>query len=244
MVGADGEHTEATNAAMWVAGVEDFPDHPRPTTLFLLDTCYAGSAARLDWLRAANADTRAWVIAATSAHGLAYDGCFTEAAAKVFAQISEGDIDFFPAHEFVPFGDVVEHIRREVSRVSGNSQVVYSTPVDGRPVPPFFPNRRPPLARSLSTVRHALDSAALPFLDLDVALDPSHFLERASGTPRTSRLRANRLLHRPHGTARLDQVVATVSQGRHLRSDRGSRLWEVCSAGNRRVRGTPPPTGG
>ncbi|MFC4044410.1 hypothetical protein ACFO1B_38865 [Dactylosporangium siamense] len=181
VIGPDGEYEESTNVAGWVAAIEDFPHKPRPTTLFLVDTCHAGAAARLEWLRAAGQGTRAWVIAATSGEGLAYDGIFSVAAGRVLQQIGDGEIDFYPAQDYVPFGHVVEHIRREVARLGGAAQTVCSTPVDGSPSPPFFPNRRPPLAGSLSPARRNADRAALPFLDLDVALDPAHFLDRASG---------------------------------------------------------------
>src|SRR6266568_3293658 len=114
VVGADGDWTHATNVAAWVA-----------------------------WLRAADSSTRAWVIAATEPDKLAYEGRFSQAAANVLDRIAIGAIDFYPS-EYVPFGDIVEHIRREVARLGGGHQYVTSTPVDGRPAPPFFLNRRPP----------------------------------------------------------------------------------------------------
>lgn len=180
VVGADGNWTHATNISAWVAEIEDYPAKQRPCTLFLIDTCYAGDAARLSWLPAAGPDTRAWVIAATESGKLAYEGRFSLAVANVLTRIANGEIDFYPG-EHIPFGDVVEHIRREVSRLGGSRQYVTSTPVDGRPAPPFFINRRMPTDARLSRVKQDADATLVPFLDLDVALDAAHFLDRASG---------------------------------------------------------------
>ena len=180
VVGADGDWTHATNVAAWVAEIEDYPAKSRPCTLFLVDACHAGDAARLPWLRAADSSTRAWVIAATEPDKLAYEGRFSQAAANVLDRIAIGAIDFYPS-EYVPFGDIVEHIRREVARLGGGHQYVTSTPVDGRPAPPFFLNRRPPTDARLARVKQDADTAIEPFLDLDVALDAAHFLDRAAG---------------------------------------------------------------
>jgi WD40 repeat protein len=178
VVGADGDWTPATRVETWIAQIQDYPDRARPHTLFLLDTCHAGDAARLAWCPAAGPSTRAWVIAAAGSGQLAYEGRFSLAAANVLASIADGVIDFYPG-EYVPFGDVVEHIRREVDPLGGG-QYVTSTPIDGRPVPPFFPNRRRP-TDGLTRARQHADAAVVPFLDLDVTLDPAHFLDRAAG---------------------------------------------------------------
>ena len=180
VVGADGNWTRATNVSAWIAEIEDYPDKPRPCTLFLIDTCYAGDAARLSWLAAAGPDTRAWVIAATESGKLAYEGRFSQAVANVITTIVTGETDFYPG-EYIPFGDVVEHIRREVARLGGSRQHVTSTPVDGRPTPPFFANCRPPTDERLARVKQDADATVVPFLDLDVALDAAHFLDRAAG---------------------------------------------------------------
>ena len=179
VVGADGDWTPATNVAGWVAQIEDYPPKSRPHTLFLVDACYAGDAARLEWLRVAGSRTRAWVIAATGPGELAYEGRFSQAVANVLAGIASGTIDLYP-NEYVPFSEVVEQVRREVGRLGGSSQTVTGTPVDGRPVTPFFPNPRRP-AGGLVRVRQDADAAVVPFLDLDTALDPAHFLDRAAG---------------------------------------------------------------
>ena len=46
-------------------------------------------------------------------------GRFSQTIANVLARIASGDMDFYPG-EYVPFGDVVEEIRREVSRLGGS----------------------------------------------------------------------------------------------------------------------------
>ena len=180
VVGADADYAAGTSVAAWVAHIEDFPHKPRPDTMFLLDICHAGAAARLEWLRAAGPHTRAWVIAATPGDGLAYDGRFSEATANVLMQIHTGEIDFYPS-EFVPFGHVVEHIRREMARLGSQQQFVCSTPVDGIAAPPFFPNTRRPAANSPVVAWKTVDAATQPFADLDFGLDEAHFLDRATG---------------------------------------------------------------
>lgn len=180
VVGADADYAAGTSVAAWVAHIEDFPHKPRPDTMFLLDICHAGAAARLEWLRAAGPSTRAWVIAATPGDGLAYDGRFSEAVANVFRQIHTGEIDFYPS-EFVPFGHVVEHVRREMVHLGSQNQFVTSTPVDGIAAPPFFPNTRRPAANSSAIAWKTVDAATQPFADLDFGLDEAHFLDRATG---------------------------------------------------------------
>jgi hypothetical protein len=180
VIGADSDYTDSTRVAGWIEHIEDSPHKGRPHTLFLIDTCHAGAASRLDWLRAAGAGTRAWVIAATPAGALAYDGRFTQAVAKILTRVGTGEIDFYPS-EYIPFGYIVEHIRREVERLGGGSQYVCSTPVDGNPAPPFFPNKRKGAAPSLEIAFRDVDIGAKPFADLDVALDDAHFRDRATG---------------------------------------------------------------
>ncbi|NUT27884.1 MAG: NACHT domain-containing protein [Streptomyces sp.] len=181
VVGADGTYAPGTKIEEWIARIEDFPTLQRPHVLFLVDTCHAGQSARLDWLPAAREGTRAWVIAATPPEGLAYNGWFTLALANVLTRLQAGEIDFYPGR-YVPFGHVVEHVRREVALLGGNRQYVCGTPVDGNPQPPpFFPNPRSELTGSLAALRGDVDVAAEPFLDLDVALDAAHFLDRAAG---------------------------------------------------------------
>ncbi|WP_370383702.1 hypothetical protein [Catenulispora sp. GAS73] len=180
LVGADGEFSPDTDVAHWIATVESFDD--RPTTLFLLDTCHSGDAARLPWLAAAGDGTKAWVIAASTKHDAAYDGVFSTAVAQVLAEIADGSIDVYPSR-YIPFGVLVEQIRRRVAAIGVREQVVTGTPVDGAPEPPFVPNPRQPADPGAAHVANGSDEVLRPFLDMDVALDAAHFANRAAGWP-------------------------------------------------------------
>ena len=61
LAGSDGSIGSDTAVEPWLSSVEDFPDRA-PVTLFLLDLCHSGTAARLGWqLPLAGEDPRAWV---------------------------------------------------------------------------------------------------------------------------------------------------------------------------------------
>ena len=180
IVGVDGNWDASTRVEPWVASVEDDPRGQRPHTLFVLDTCYSGQAARLDWLRAATEDTRAWVIAASAPDAPAFNGRLTDALTTVLRKLKSGELDFSPS-TYVPFVHLVDHVRREVIRSGGASQYVTGTPVDGLFEPPLFPNPRPPLPGSARAAMAEVDPIAGPFGDFDPALDPAHFLDRATG---------------------------------------------------------------
>ncbi|MGW2291866.1 hypothetical protein [Streptomyces phaeochromogenes] len=76
-------------------------------TLFIVDLCRAGRAARLSELtRVPDSDRNAWVIAATSSDLPAYDRRFSEAVAEVLEQIATG-----------PFAGC--HMRRGIFRADG-----------------------------------------------------------------------------------------------------------------------------
>jgi WD40 repeat protein len=212
VVGADARYAESSSVADWIRRFADFPD--RATTLFLVDTCHSGEAARIGWLPAAADGDRAWVIAAAArrseeASGTAYDGVFSRAAAEILTEISDGRIDLYPS-EYVKFGELVELIRQRVTSLSDHLQRVTSTPVDGAPAPPFVPNPRRPTDVELSWARQNADVVARPFLNLDTTLDPAHFLERASGGPGRFIGRAD-ILRRL--SERLDEPLQLVTGG-------------------------------
>jgi WD40 repeat protein len=212
VVGADGRYAESSSVADWIRRFTDFPD--RATTLFLVDTCHSGEAARIGWLPAAADGDRAWVIAAASrrsegASGTAYDGVFSRAAAEILTEIADGRIDLYPS-EYVKFGELVELIRQRVTSLSDHLQHVTSTPVDGAPAPPFVLNPRRPADVELSRARQSADVVARPFLNLDTTLDPAHFLDRAGGGPGRFVGRAA-ILRRL--SARLDQPLQLVTGG-------------------------------
>ena len=179
-VGADGCWDASTWVESWVASVEDDPHRQRPHTLFVIDTCYSGQAARLGWLKAATEQTRAWVIAASEPDGQAFNGRLTQAVTTVLRKLKSGELDFSPS-TYVPFVYLVDHVRREVIRLGGASQYVTGTPVDGLFEPPLFANPRPTMPGSSQAALTEVDPLVSPFTDLDPALDPAHFLDRASG---------------------------------------------------------------
>jgi WD40 repeat protein len=184
VVGSDSNYDDITQVGNWLLRVQDKPD--APVTLFLIDTCYGGTAARPPWRYEGNT-ARAWVIAGAEPDGAAYGGRFTKAVTTVLRRIHEGE-DIFP-DTYIKFEHIVLRVRAELRRQGGEPQSVFSTLIDGAaPELPFFLNSRQPTTQSMLEAKQAADPAALPFLDLDVALDPAHcldrhFLERAAGHP-------------------------------------------------------------
>jgi hypothetical protein len=176
VVGGDGRRVDSTKVESWICSIEDFPDEPRRHTLFLVDTCYSGQAARLDWLRAATERTRAWVIAASEPDALAFDGRLTRAVAAVLRRIHSGELDFAPSTH-VPFVHLVHHVRQEVVRLGGKSQYVTGTPVDGLFEPPLVRNPRSALPGSTRVALTDVDPLTGPFGDL-----ASHLTRRTSST--------------------------------------------------------------
>ncbi len=181
-LGTDGRHHRDTSVNSWLGEIEDFPGRPR--TLFLLDLCHAGDAARQDWqLRRMDGNNRAWVIAASHPGQLAFRGRFTQAVANVLNRLDAGGLAVHEGHRYVPLDWLVEAVRAETSRLAteerGVAQRVTATPIDGAyPELPFLPNpgyRADPVAR----VRGTADQLAAPFLD-EIA-DLRHFSLHAAG---------------------------------------------------------------
>ena len=156
------------------------PGQQRPHTLFVIDTCYSGQAARLGWLPVATEHSRAWVIAASEPDAPAFNGRLTRAVTTVLKKLSSGELDFSPS-TYIPFVHLVDHVRREVIRLGGQSQYVTGTPVDGLFEPPLLVNPRHAPPGSSRVALAEVDPLAGPFGDLDTALDPAHFLDRAAG---------------------------------------------------------------
>ncbi|GAB3836030.1 ATP-binding protein [Dactylosporangium cerinum] len=185
VVGADGVVDPDTDVEQWLATAEGRDPH----VLFLLDVCYGGTAARIDWQgNVADGERRAWVIAATDQRELAFNGRFSEATATVLARIATGGLDLAAGWQFVPARTLAQQIRREVDRLGegGYPQRVVGTRVDlaSEEYFPFVPNPRYQAgAAAALQQRSAVDSSARPFLDeLDEALDWRHFAARAAGT--------------------------------------------------------------
>ncbi|MBB4161636.1 AAA family ATPase [Streptomyces cinereoruber] len=178
----------AAQVGTWLAEAEAVEDGP--PVLLLLDVCGAGRAVvqqLLDGIRAE--DRRAWVIAACAPDEKTYQARFTVAAGMVLERLREGRLDISPAVEHVPVETLAREIDRELARsavVEGlPSQSVLRTahPEARAPVPPFLLN---PSYRATAggQFRQTVDLGLWQFATaVDPALDPLHFISRASGTP-------------------------------------------------------------
>jgi len=140
MVPSDGAVGPESAVDLWVRSA-----HLRPEpTLFVVDLCHAGRAARIAQLtRASDEELHAWVIAATSPDRPAFNGAFSAAVADVLEQIAANGLDTDRSLRYVLWDKVVPAIQRRL-RELGSSQLVHSTRVDlarERHLP-FFPNPR------------------------------------------------------------------------------------------------------
>jgi hypothetical protein len=130
-----------TNVGEWVSTAQTgvFP------TLFLVDLCRAGRAARPSWLQHnLGENIRAWVIAAAWRDEDAYDGLFSAVVADISRRCAIDGLDTDQSRRYVAFERFAALIGDEVSRRSRTPQTVTATPVDpAQPVElPFFPNPR------------------------------------------------------------------------------------------------------
>jgi WD40 repeat protein len=186
LLGSDTKAHDDADVARWLTSVQNVEG--RPLTLFLLDLCQSGTAARLPWQPAAGGPLRGWVIAASRGDRPAYDGRFTRAVTGVLRELTAGGLGVDSSVAHVPLDAVAKAIRREVNRLAADEdaypQEVTASLVDmsaGVPDLPFFPN---PAYQddSRTKLRARLDPALRPFLDdLDEGLDARHFVERAAG---------------------------------------------------------------
>ncbi|MGW4061042.1 hypothetical protein ACWEGE_22370 [Amycolatopsis sp. NPDC004747] len=183
-LGSDGVTHADGSIAHWLTMCENGDG---PTTLFLLDLCDAGTAARLPWQGRLEATQRSWVIAACGAHERAYGGRFSQAVVNVLRALRTGELDIGPNVEHVPLRTVARAIRQEVNRLSqavnAIPQTVTASLVDlsSAAEPPFFRNPAY-VADQRVRMRASVDEGVLPFLDdLEEGLDARHFVERASG---------------------------------------------------------------
>jgi DnaJ-class molecular chaperone len=186
-VGVDGNRHESTEIGHWLRQIVDIPG--APMTLFLLDLCNSGTAARLSWqMSIAGGDNRAWVIAACGPDRAAFNGRFSEAVVNVLRDFAGRRIPIDPVLPYIPLTTIAREIRREVRRLADEQnalpQDVTGSVVDisAEPVElPFFPNPHY-VGEAGARARPSVDRALDPFLkDLDEALDPWHFAERGGG---------------------------------------------------------------
>ncbi|MFD8922316.1 AAA family ATPase [Streptomyces sp. NPDC059569] len=178
----------AAQVGTWLGEAEAVADGP--SVLLLLDVCGAGRSVvqqLLDGIRAE--DRRAWVIAACAPDEKTYQARFTVAAGMVLERLREGRLDISPAVEHVPVETLAREIDRELARSAAvedlpSQSVLRTTHPEARaPVPPFLLN---PSYRATAggQFRQAVDLGLWQFATaVDPALDPLHFISRASGTP-------------------------------------------------------------
>ncbi|MFE5564855.1 hypothetical protein ACFQ68_07685 [Amycolatopsis japonica] len=178
VVPACGRTGVGTNVSDWVSTAQQ----RRQPTLFLLDLCRAGRAARLPWLTArAGRDARAWVIAGAGPGEDAFDGRFSRSVAEVLEQVSEDGLGTDPSLRYVSFPAFARRIAERVEAMPGVPQRVHATPLDpaqGVPELRFFPNPRF-VDDPQRQARQAIESPLRSFLDeLDDVFDAEHFLGR------------------------------------------------------------------
>ncbi|MFJ8955262.1 AAA family ATPase [Streptomyces sp. NPDC102384] len=178
----------APQVGTWLSEAQALSDGP--PVLFLLDVCGAGRPVMqqlLDEIRAEH--RRAWVIAACAPDEKTYQARFTVAAGTILERLREGRLDISPTLEHVPVETLAREIDRELARSAAaedrpSQSVLRTTHAEARvPVPPFLSN---PSYRATAggQFRQAVDMGLWQFATaVDPALDPLHFISRASGNP-------------------------------------------------------------
>ncbi|GAB2667788.1 hypothetical protein GCM10027088_53140 [Nocardia goodfellowii] len=187
VLGSDGVKDPALDVDQWLKYVQ----LRGLRTLFLLDLCYSGTAARLPWQYRIDADqTRGWVIAACQPDQAAYDGRFSQALVAVLNGLRANEFDVDATMRYVPVTTVARALRQEVQRLSveadSYSQTVTATLQDISTDPQlhFFANVGY-TDNKHTWMRAGLNPGLRPFLDeLDEGLDARHFLDRAAGIGR------------------------------------------------------------
>ena len=180
LVTSDSRTGAGSNVAEWVSTAQA-SENP---TLFLLDLCRSGVAARLPFMvQLAGRDTHAWVIAASGGSEDAFDGRFSQAAAEILEESSRTGLGTDPTQRYVSFSLLARRIGERLSRMPGLPQTVHATPLDpGQPEPelPFVPNPAFVWGPSLAA-RRAVDGPLRPFVDEPTVLRPqdsAHFADK------------------------------------------------------------------
>ncbi|MFI1167682.1 NACHT and WD repeat domain-containing protein, partial [Streptomyces sp. NPDC020801] len=160
----------------------------RAVTLFLIDVCGAGRAARLAWLSDMDDERRqAWVLAGCQPDRPAFNGWFTQAMTTVVERAHAQEFDIHPSQRFIPLPLIAQNIRKETKRLcrDGYLQLVVGTPVDlaAEVDLPFFPN--PGYSHDAAKQHHTLGMLNPGLANfcgsVDELVDPWHFYERALG---------------------------------------------------------------
>ncbi len=161
-------------------------NHALPSTLFLIDCCYAGSAVRQHWqLTRRPTRGRAWGLAACGESDLAFDGRFTQAVVNVLHRFATSEAVAGTQSDHVQLNTVAPEISRElrclVDAGVKQEQLVHGSLLDlaqDPPSLPFFPN---PHHRPAGAVPQPVRGAGAAQVDVDEGMDPRHFIRAASG---------------------------------------------------------------
>ncbi|GAA2146593.1 caspase family protein [Actinomadura napierensis] len=87
-----------------------------PMTLFLLDTCESGTAARLSWIGDyAEESLQFSVLSACQAEQSAFDAVFTQACANVLEQIALGSLQVARCGRLLPLSTFAKAVKTEVA---------------------------------------------------------------------------------------------------------------------------------
>lgn len=201
-VGSDGKTHLDGRFDEWIARLEA-SEGTCPMTLFILDTCYSGAAARPHWGKNVNAeDLRGWVLAASEPNRAAYDANLSRAVAKQLSAVANNTMGISPDEEFVKWEIFRNKVIDDVEKYGGGArslsingafrQRVTSTALDrNAPNLPFYPNPYFVTPGPLKRAKTDADPGLGPFLDSAIenvvptesihGLDQDHFVERARG---------------------------------------------------------------
>ena len=226
VIGSDGRSHHTAAVEGWLKYVEDNPNGA-PMTLFLLDICHAGRAARLPWEMDRDDEDhppRAWVLAASGPDRQAFDCRLSHAVTQLLSEAADGTLGVDNAVEYLPWTLLRRRIRDLVNQLSVGApgQRVTSTKVDDEFDLPFFPNPNyvPPTA--VDTARAAAHSR-------DAVHRQRGCRRRAQAGVRHSSGRRRRTLHRPRRGAPTFAIQSRVVQRPGLR-EATKALWQHLEA--------------
>ncbi|MFG2785958.1 hypothetical protein ACGFY7_50130 [Streptomyces prunicolor] len=193
MVPADGRFGRDTDVTGWISDCHA----ERRLSLFLVDLCGSGVAARLpSYVYEAGLETYAWVISASDGQEEAYDGRFSTAVAEVLEDLAATGLRTDASQEHVDFQLVARHIGMRLESAWGRVQTVRATLMDPsapKPLLPFFPNpAHAAFATDPTRLRRAtLDVPVRDFLEELDPVDSRHFTDKPGRhfTGRRSQLR-------------------------------------------------------
>lgn len=172
-VPACGDAGFGTDVVQWVRSAHRLPE----PTLFVVDLCRAGRAARIAHLtHVPDDELNAWVIAATSPQDPTYDGAFSEAVCEVLEEVARNGLDTDPSIEFVRWDRLVKAVQQRLT-ASGSGLKIHTTRVDTSqelPVLPFF--RNPNWSADLRRTR--LQAVAPPVRAFVADFGADHFIDR------------------------------------------------------------------